>query len=53
MTAASIPFIAMYITLGILVAGIIFMAFGNRLNITHSTRLMCARIIYQALAVAA
>jgi hypothetical protein len=48
-----IPFIMMCVTLGILVLGIVFMALGNRLNLTHGTKLMCMRIVSQALAVIA
>jgi hypothetical protein len=43
----------MCVTLGILVLGIVFMALGNRLNLTHGTKLMCMRIVSQALAVIA
>jgi len=46
-----VPFIMMYLTLGILIVGIILMALGNKLNITYSTKLMCMRIITQAAAV--
>ncbi len=49
----SIPFIMMCITLGILVSGVILMALGNKMNISHSTKLMCMRIISQAIAVMA
>jgi hypothetical protein len=50
---ASIPFIMLYITLGILILGIVLMALGNKLNLTHGTKLMCMRILSQALAVTA
>lgn len=50
---ASIPFIMMCVTLGILILGIVFMALGNKLNITYGTKLMCMRILSQALAVIA
>ena len=49
----TIPFIMMGLTLVVLISGVILMSLGNRLNISHGTKLMCMRIISQALAVLA
>ncbi|MGV2432067.1 MAG UNVERIFIED_CONTAM: hypothetical protein LVQ98_01375 [Rickettsiaceae bacterium] len=49
----SIPVIMMIVTLVILIAGVTLMALGNKLNIAYSTKLMCFRIVSQALVVVA
>ncbi len=46
-----LPIILMFITLGILVLGVVFMAMGNKLNLKYSTKLMSLRIITQAVVV--
>jgi hypothetical protein len=43
----------MIVTLVILIAGVTLMALGNKLNIAYSTKLMCFRIVSQALVVVA
>jgi|GEM_PF-4171527 len=47
----SIPVIMMFVTLAILVSGVVLMVLGNRLNISHSTKMMCMRIISQSVVV--
>lgn len=47
----SVPIIMMFVTLFVLVSGIVLMVLGNKLNITHSTRLMCLRVVSQAIVV--
>lgn len=47
----SVPIIMMFVTLFILVSGIVLMVLGNKLNITHGTRMMCLRVISQAIVV--
>lgn len=47
----SVPVIMTFVTFGILVSGIVLMVLGNKLNITHSTRLMCLRVASQAIVV--
>lgn len=46
-----VPLIMLGLTLVILIVGVIFMMFGNRLNLKYSNKLMSMRVVMQALTV--
>ena len=47
----TIPLIMLGCTLVILIAGILLMMFGNKLNLKYSNKLMSMRVVMQALTV--